>query len=1694
MTDFRVLLVILWPFTMATTAIAQAITSVCSNVTRFRLALFGLFVVILVYDQWMESKNQFARNAYRVETTQQYTTYWDQLTCSQTILGMIINGIQPWFHACKALAHIITKTGYGGWPSTGAAQYTWSNLFDKVDAGICDPSSQQGEDCVFCQPQPVIVAVYWLWGLIILYWLVGSYVSQAFPGESGRKKEAWWFPFQWSYWFGGRSVALVGGMKELALESQNKQSIIFDKVSMTFKTTSALKELSLKLDSGQVICWLGPSGAGKTTSINILSGNMEPSFGNVFVFGEHISEFSNLRNRVGVCPQHNCLFDNMTPVQHLKFWIQFRGLKFGSKPIKKVIQEALEMMDLWDFRDRPVKTFSGGMKRRMCVAVALLGDPDIIFLDEPTSGVDPLNRSKMWSSILKLRRSGRIVILTSHEIEECERVADQVVILSDGYLRAFGTPETLKQRFSNGQRLSLLLPEDVVNDKKFFSNLDENIPGLVMLQRSERTLMCVVPSSSLVHIPLTMAALQDQELIQDWSLSSANLEDVFLSLIKSDNQNSELSENAISNGNKCVVCGFRVCEKVELFGENGFSIESDKLICAHCDSQKPNNAPSSSDFIPFDIDGLKELNKNQPREDNGTNIEVEKHNLSGVASKPEEDLFKDFSIPRHDNSLHIWYRHCKVLLQKHLLLHLCHKKVWLARLLVLIILSGIVVAASGVNQFNVKDRWRLNKYWHTAALQCVHPDEGYYVEYTANDIVPYGSTPAPLKLSFCHDPIKFAPFYDYAPIQYSVSFTPLSTYKVYSPHHRYRTHVRVPINHWSRTHNPFRSINFNMWKSSHQIHNEATKSSMWYRKPMIKSEKPIEHLDWKLQFHDPNPTDHVSLLEVPINMTTNNFFLESQRKFEKESVFIPANECGRSISSSMPMFSDALTGYKEFHKKFPDTAMIFDELDFGKNGSLKVKGSWFFYPRDPYHVNDASQSVIRSANFAFYNNDVSTRVFPTKNCSMSLYETTSDTSDIKLSDMASFMGNTIIRNLIDWDNSKGYNSEENILETQRNGSQTNQTGENNQSWHYEYDCPKYPMILSASRRMLPSKITPYPKPFDLLIVECIAVLISLALFPSLVAEIIQERRGNLFSLMKLQGLRTSSFWVSIYVNSFVSVAMVQVIWLFIGMIFGIGVFSNSGWIYYLLLAISSSHACVGLILVISALLVRSTLSTFFCYMYITISAATCPSVVNIVQTFDHILLYWPSMAQTKGISILNEMDTETSKSMFMEVNRCLLISGTILVVLGWYLHQIISPPETTDSKHPLFFLDWLFDIMKSIVKVLSGLIKKCFKSQKWNSQFVEALLHEQQNEDYSHSNDVYLEHLRALENGEVGLPVRILNLKKIFKVGRFASQTAVDNLSLTVQSKECLGLLGPNGSGKTTTLRMLSGHETITSGDAWICDAHVKKQRQKAAEVLGICPQYDGLWPELTSLQHLEIFAKIKGVPTKVRQAWCTHILELMDLDGNAKNMKASMLSGGMARRLSLGVAMVGKPQVLLLDEPTAGLDPGSRRKVWKCIERIKKSSQLILTTHSMFEADSLCSRIAIIVKGKLQCVGNQMELKRRIGDGWQLHVTFSSDSEINIFTECLKKMFPNSMIMKSKSKSNARDRDLNLSNAAPSTQNVVFALSSDSQVKDMALTELFGMLQLMSTKRKFNIQEWTISQSSLEEVFINVVQDSTTD
>jgi len=214
----------------------------------------------------------------------------------------------------------------------------------------------------------------------------------------------------------------------------------------------------------------------------------------------------------------------------------------------------------------------------------------------------------------------------------------------------------------------------------------------------------------------------------------------------------------------------------------------------------------------------------------------------------------------------------------------------------------------------------------------------------------------------------------------------------------------------------------------------------------------------------------------------------------------------------------------------------------------------------------------------------------------------------------------------------------------------------------------------------------------------------------------------------------------------------------------------------------------------------------------------------------------------------------------------------------------------------------------------------------------------------------------------------------------FNEHKAVNGVSFTIHRGEIFGLLGPNGAGKTTTIRILSTVLEPDSGDVSIGGHSVRREPEAVRSIIGVCPQELALYPEFSAVDNLVFFGRLVGLTGKDAHSQAMAHLELMGLRERARG-KVDKFSGGMKRRVNLAIALMGHPQLLFLDEPTVGIDPQSRNKIYETIQGLRHGGMTILyTTHYMEEADHLCDRVAIMDGGVIVAMDAPRALKSQIG------------------------------------------------------------------------------------------------------------------
>ncbi|KAM4685389.1 ATP-binding cassette sub-family A member 13 isoform 4-T7 [Amazona ochrocephala] len=399
----------------------------------------------------------------------------------------------------------------------------------------------------------------------ILYSVGGWYFSNIIPGKSGLKNR-WYFPFTVSYWKNLR------GAERRKRHFLNSNMIFFNEnfqdkdpapsiqkgccieeatigvilLSLTKEhmdgQKAAIKDLSLTFHRGQITALLGPNGAGKTTIMSLLTGLYPPSSGTIIINGKDIhSDLAAIRTELGVCPQYDVLFNTLTVREHLLFYGSVKAPDWTKEQLNQQVSGALEDVDLSQHQYKPVGALSGGMKRRLSIAISFIGNSKTVVLDEPTSGVDPCSQRSIWDVLLKYK-AGCTLIFTTHHLDEAEVLSDHIAILQHGQLKCWGSPSYLRETYGQGHSLTLTKKPSVfeIQDPKHTAQITSfvqtHIPEAFLKENSGTELTYVIPERADKTSFKSLFQALDQSLhrlhVTGYGISNTTLEEVFLKLLK----------------------------------------------------------------------------------------------------------------------------------------------------------------------------------------------------------------------------------------------------------------------------------------------------------------------------------------------------------------------------------------------------------------------------------------------------------------------------------------------------------------------------------------------------------------------------------------------------------------------------------------------------------------------------------------------------------------------------------------------------------------------------------------------------------------------------------------------------------------------------------------------------------------------------------------------------------------------------------------------------------------------------------------------------------------------------------------------------------------------------------------------------------------------------------------------------------
>ena len=502
-----------------------------------------------------------------------------------------------------------------------------------------------------------------------------------------------------------------------------------------------------------------------------------------------------------------------------------------------------------------------------------------------------------------------------------------------------------------------------------------------------------------------------------------------------------------------------------------------------------------------------------------------------------------------------------------------------------------------------------------------------------------------------------------------------------------------------------------------------------------------------------------------------------------------------------------------------------------------------------------------------------------------------------------------------------------------------------------------------------------------------------------VKRLVAERASHFRETLRLIGLSDIVYWLAGFLDYFFLLS-VQFLIILIGCFLNINpngpVFkhSNFGLIYLGLLLYSAAAALSGcwFSIVFKHPKLTSFMSLFFFYFTLGLNIDLDHQNLNFFHELKHLLpntcgyglfcvaLHWEE--SKIGLNLGNIFkDSATIPHAFGFYLLSLMTTCMISCILIWYLEAVWLWQAGVPKPLYFFLLPsyWLPPV----------LISRRLRSVRNSSTSDPALF------EASGSN--------------VSVGISVCNLTKRYGTLGFNSKLAVSKLNMECCFDEITVLLGHNGAGKTTVMNIISGLVVPTQGTVYVNGYDIQTQTRLARANMSLCSQEDTVIPELTVNEHLHMVAGIKGIQDM--ESNINRILESLAMIDSV-HKRSRELSGGQKRRLCLAMALIGDPKILVLDEPTSGLDPNTKREIWDALITAKRGRTILLSTHSMEEADALADRVGIMYAGSIRCYGSAMFLKRALGTGYQIRIAKAKDILCDSVNMPIRQYFPNAVLL----------------------------------------------------------------------------------
>ncbi|KAJ3118141.1 hypothetical protein HDU96_003670 [Phlyctochytrium bullatum] len=583
------------------------------------------------------------------------------------------------------------------------------------------------------------------------------------------------------------------------------------------------------------------------------------------------------------------------------------------------------------------------------------------------------------------------------------------------------------------------------------------------------------------------------------------------------------------------------------------------------------------------------------------------------------------------------------------------------------------------------------------------------------------------------------------------------------------------------------------------------------------------------------------------------------------------------------------------------------------------------------------------------------------------------------------------------------------------------------------------------------------------------------LMPIFVITLVREKETRILIMMQMNGMKPWAYILTQCITFFILYMFSAVFFVAAGLLTQLTLFTMTEMGLLWLLIILWGIAQIALAFFFASLFNKSRIalvSVFLISLCGVIISISLEQLFKAGANMPVALFIWPQFAFYRALGLLNRSSynkflTPYKMSMVKagdEVYNAiwfLILDIILYFLLAFYLSSVL--PSEFGVRKP-----WHFPVTETIKfyqryrrRRLNGGVDP--DSELALAQGIQLNEAELKFEDA----DVKAERQRVLSSSyPSSSPLVVCNMRKVYGGRRgLGPKLAVKDVTFAAEDGIVFGLLGPNGAGKTTLISILTGVYEASSGVGRLAGFDIKTQSSEVYKIIGVCPQFDILWDDLTVGEHLYFYARLKGINKANERAAVVKSLENVGLT-TLEHRKTKGLSGGEKRRLSIAIALVGDPVVVFLDEPTTGLDPEVRRLIWSIVQKSKKGKTIVLTTHSMEEAEALCQRIGIMAKGTLRCLANPLRLKELYGSGFRIFFN-SLEQDTARASTYVESLLPQGW----------RKVDAFATNT-----------SYEFPPAPGIISDLFTTIE--ANKAAHGILDWGVSQTTLEEVFLKIISE----